>query len=66
MFSEKSFLSIVGVLFGLGAVVHLLRLVMGWPIVLGDWAVPVWVSWLGLLLAGFLAYEAFRLASRSG
>jgi hypothetical protein len=54
------------VLFGLGAVVHLLRLVMGWPIVLGGWAVPVWVSWLGLLLAGFLAYEAFRLASRSG
>jgi hypothetical protein len=66
MFSEKSFLSIVGVLFGLGAVAHLLRLVMGWPIVLGGWAVPVWVSWLGLLLAGFLAYEAFRLASRSG
>lgn len=31
-------------LFALIAVVHALRLVYGWRVTLGEWAVPVWVS----------------------
>jgi hypothetical protein len=28
------------------------------------WAVPMWVSWVALLIAGFLAFEGFRLSRR--
>ena len=41
------------------------RLVMGWSIVIDSWTVPMWVSWIGLVVAGGLSYYGARLAMRS-
>lgn len=50
-----------GLLFTVGAVVHLLRAVMGWEASIAGWVVPGWVSWIGVVVAGYLAYSAYKL-----
>jgi hypothetical protein len=37
------------------AIAHLLRLVLGWQVMLNATVVPMWVSVAGLLIAGGLA-----------
>jgi hypothetical protein len=51
----RAYLQISGVLFGLIALAHLLRLFRHWPIDLAGHMVPMWASWLGLVLAGGLS-----------
>ena len=62
--TEKMFATIAAVIFALVALLHLLRLVMGWSIVIDSWTVPMWVSWMGLVVAGALSYYGARLAMR--
>jgi hypothetical protein len=62
--TEKTFAAIAAVIFAVVALVHLLRLVMGWSIVIDSWTVPMWLSWVGLVVAGGLAYFATRLTMR--
>lgn len=57
----RSYLVLSGVLFGVVALLHLLRLLYGWPAQLGDVAVPLWVSGPGLLIPGALCVWAFTL-----
>jgi hypothetical protein len=61
---QKTFDGVAGAIFAVVALAHLLRIVMGWPVVIGGWDVPMWVSWVGLLGAGGLSYFALRLAMR--
>jgi hypothetical protein len=63
--TEKMFATIAAVIFALVALLHLLRLVMGWSVVIDSWMVPMWVSWVGLVVAGGLSYYGARLAMRS-
>ena len=53
-----------GVVFGVVALVQALRLFNRWPVQVGPFAVPVWFSWLALLLAGGLRIWAFRSGRR--
>ena len=52
--------TIAVVLLGLVALGHVLRLVYGLEAVVGDWTVPMWVSYIGVLLPGGLAYMIYR------
>jgi hypothetical protein len=60
----RSYLRLTGVLFALVALGHTLRLVFDWKIVLSGWTVPMWLSWLAVVLAGSLSLWAFSLAGR--
>jgi hypothetical protein len=55
---QKTFSVVAGVVFAVVAVLHLLRIYMNWPVVIADWSVPMWVSWVGLVIAGGLALAA--------
>jgi hypothetical protein len=57
----RAYIQISGALFGIIALAHLLRLFRHWPIDLAGHMVPLWASWLGLLLAGGLSIWALRL-----
>jgi hypothetical protein len=57
----RAYLQISGGLFGLVALAHLLRLFRHSPIDLAGHMVPMWASWLGLVLAGGLSVWALRL-----
>ena len=60
--NQKTFSLVTGAIFSVIAVLHLLRAVLGWNAVLGSFTVPVWLSWVAFVVAGFLAYSAFKLA----
>jgi hypothetical protein len=34
----------------------------GLALMIGDWSVPMWVSWIGLVVAGGLTFLGLRLA----
>ena len=59
--NPQTFTITAGVVFSLVALLHTLRLLKGWPVMIGPWRAPLWISWLGLALAAFLAYTAFTL-----
>jgi hypothetical protein len=62
--SQRTYSVIAGIIFLLVALLHALRLLFDWHVVVGDFAVPVWVSWLGVVFAGYLGYQGLRLAKR--
>src|SRR6202040_1377086 len=62
---QKTFNVVASLIFALVALLHLLRIYMGWPIVIGSWTAPMWVSWTGLVVGGGLSYFGLSLASRS-
>lgn len=55
-------LVVAGVIFSVMAILHLLRLFIGWNIVLGTFMVPVWWSGIGLIIAGGLAFWMLKAA----
>ena len=64
MFSAKTFLQLIGTIFGIIGLFHLLRLFFGWQIVLIGWLVPLWISSFGVIIAWYLAYNAFILSKK--
>ncbi len=55
------YVTVSGVIFLLIAVLHALRIAYGWSAQIGGWTVPLWLSWAALVIAGYLAWSAFRL-----
>lgn len=58
---QKTFLAVVGVIFSLIGVLHILRAVLGWEAAIAGWNVPMWLSWLAIVVSAVLAYNAFTL-----
>jgi hypothetical protein len=59
---QKTFSIVAGVIFAVVALAHLVRIYMDWPVTIGEWSVPMWVSWIALVVAGGLAYLGLRPA----
>ena len=57
--TQRTFNTAAGTIFLLVAILHALRLFFGWHASIGGWIVPMWASWAGVVVAGFLAYSAF-------
>lgn len=62
---QKTFFMVASVIFALVALLHLSRIYMGWPVVIGSWSVPMWLSWIGPVVAGRLSYFGLHLTARS-
>jgi hypothetical protein len=60
--SERTLLYFGGFLFLAVAVGHFLRLTFGWSLILGGFAVPLWVSWMGVAATLYLSYSCFHFA----
>ena len=63
--SRRAYLLITAVIFSLVALLHLVRIIFGWSFVLGSWSVPMWLSWVALIVTGALAYFGFSLAKQA-
>lgn len=59
--NQKTYLQVSGLLFTVAAVVHLLRAVLGWEASIAGWMIPGWLSWIAVVVAGYLAYSAYKL-----
>jgi len=64
--NSRGYLVISGAIFAIVAILHLLRVLNNWVLVLGPWSAPIWVSWMGTVVPVVLGVWAFRLASRIG
>jgi hypothetical protein len=51
----KPFTNIAIVIFALIAIIHLVRLILGWEVTVNAVTIPMWVSVLGLIVAVGLA-----------
>ncbi len=60
--TQRIFSLITATVFSLIALLHAGRLLRGWSVTIESVVVPVWISWIGLVIAGYLAYQGFRLA----
>ena len=58
----KPFTTIAVAVFGFIAVLHLLRLFVGWEVIVTGFVILVWWSARGLIIAGGLALMAWREA----
>ena len=60
----KAFTTIAVVFFAAIAVVHLLRLFMGWEVSIAGFVIPVWWSLFGFVVPGGLAFMVWREHAR--
>ncbi len=63
--TQRTFSLVTAVLFFLIGLLHAVRLLRGWQVTLAGAVVPIWISWIALAIAAYLAYEGFRLASEN-
>jgi len=63
--AQKTFVLISSIIFAIIALGHLSRIALKWSVSLGGWAVPVWISWIALIVFAYLAAEGFRLARKT-
>ena len=59
--SERVYIGVSAFIFDIVFLLHLLRIVFGWQAQIGDFIVPMWVSWVSLAVAGYLAVSAYFL-----
>ncbi|GAA0722150.1 hypothetical protein [Dokdonella soli] len=60
----QTFVLVSTIIFGLVAIMHLVRAVQGWTVQLGPYAIPAAVSWIGLLIGGALCLWGFACLRR--
>jgi len=63
--NTKAYLIVSTVIFAVVAVMHLLRLVLGWPVVLWMTSIPLWVSMLAVLVSAGVAIWGLSLMRRT-
>jgi hypothetical protein len=62
--AQRTFSLIAAAVFSLIALGHAIRLLFGWHVMVENVVVPVWISWIGLAVATYLAYQGFRSSRR--
>jgi|TARA_B100000749_G_scaffold38789_1_gene26664 hypothetical protein len=62
--SLRVYLIASGCIFALVALGHLVRVISQWEAQVGDWSVPMWISWIGTVVPAAFSVTALRLAKR--
>ncbi len=55
----KAYAIVSSVIFAVIAMLHLVRLIGQWPVVIDGRPVPMWASVVGLVVAGLLSFAGF-------
>ena len=63
---RSSYRTISGVVFGVIALGHGLRAALQVPAQLGSTSIPIWASWVAVVVAGVLCVWAFRKSGPEG
>jgi cytochrome c biogenesis protein CcdA len=62
--SAKSYCTLAAAVFALIALLQLTRAVLGWPITVSGHVVPLWASWIAVVVAAVLSAIGWRAAGR--
>lgn len=63
--TSQNYSLLAGTIFLLVTLLHLSRIIFGGTVVIANWVVPIWLSWGGLVGAGFLAWQGLKLSKRA-
>jgi Mn2+/Fe2+ NRAMP family transporter len=66
MTRSKPFTWIAAAIFGLIAIVHILRLFTHFRVVLGSHEIPMWLSYVAIVVTAFLSWMLCREARGAG
>ena len=61
----RTYCLVSGVLLAAVALAHLLRVVYGTSVTVDEYSVPMFLSWVGFVVPGCLAFWAFRVVRES-
>ena len=64
--TQHVFSLVAAIIFAVVALAHVVRIVFGASVVVYDISIPMWASVIAVVVAGYLAFEGFRLAGKSG
>ena len=56
----KPFTVVAIAIFSLMSIIHILRLIYGWDVILNGIQVPIWMSSIAAVAAGVIAYMLWR------
>jgi hypothetical protein len=56
----NKYVVVSGALFGVVAVVQAVRALNQWPLLVGTLEIPLWASWIAVVVAGSLCAWAFQ------
>jgi hypothetical protein len=62
--NAKSYCTLSAAVFAVIALLQLTRAVMGWPITIGGYNVPLWASWFTFVVAAVLSATGWHAAGR--
>ncbi|MBI2654773.1 hypothetical protein HYX02_08280 [Candidatus Woesearchaeota archaeon] len=57
-------LMLAAVVFGLVAFLHLLRAIFSWPARIADFDVPLWLSYVAVVVAGYLSWLMYSASKK--
>lgn len=60
MTRARPFTRLAAIILLVVALAHLLRIVEGWQVTIADSRMPIWISWVGVIVAGVLSLMLFR------
>ena len=63
--TRKSYFLVTAIIFSVVGLLHLLRIVLGWEAVVGGLSIPMWLSWVAMILTAVLAYHGFTYGWRA-
>jgi hypothetical protein len=63
--SERTLLMLSGIIFLVVALAHFARIMFNLDVVLGGFEIPLWLSWLGVLVTLYLSYSSFHYVLHS-
>jgi Mn2+/Fe2+ NRAMP family transporter len=61
---QRIYVAVSGLIFDLVFLLHVLRIIFGWRAEIGEFEVPMWISWVSLVVVGYLAVSAYLLLKR--
>ena len=62
--NPKSYFLLTAILFSIICLLQLSRIAFGWEANIGGWSVPMWVSWLAVVVTAVLAFFGFTYGRR--
>ena len=62
---KDNFVLLASWIFLLVGVTHIVRLLSGWQVQMGDVMVPMWIYWVEAFGALYLSYLGFQLGKKS-
>jgi hypothetical protein len=64
MIGKKAFALSAAIVFSFAFSIHFLRVIYNWEMIIGGVALPMWLSWMGFILAGFLLIHGFKFSKK--